>query len=169
MLIRPFVSSDLDTMQAITVEGFDGIAIDQLLEQRFGILHNHDWKYRKAMQVAEDCRLHPQGVFVAELHGSVVGYISTRIEPEIGKGRIPNLAVDKRVQGQGIGRKLIEHALAYFRREGLSFAMIETMAINPVGQHLYPACGFSELGRQIHYGMRLVPEGASSQADQDPV
>jgi len=43
------------------------------------------------------------------------------------------------------------------------------MAINPVGQHLYPACGFSELGRQIHYGMRLVPEGASSQADQDPV
>ncbi|MFN9913611.1 MAG: GNAT family N-acetyltransferase, partial [Pirellulaceae bacterium] len=120
-------------MQAITLEGFDGIAIDQLLEQRFGILHAHDWKYRKALQVAEDCRLHPQGVFVAELRGSVVGYISTRIDREIGKGRIPNLAVDKRAQGQGIGRKLIEHALAYFRREGLSFAMIETMAINPVG------------------------------------
>jgi hypothetical protein len=37
----------------------------------------------------------------------------------------------------------------------MAFAAIETMINNPVGQHLYPACGFVEVGRQIHYAMKL--------------
>ena len=47
------------------------------------------------------------------------------------------------------------HALEYFRREGLAYAMIETMAQNEVGQHLYPACGFVEVARQVHFAMKL--------------
>jgi ribosomal protein S18 acetylase RimI-like enzyme len=34
-------------------------------------------------------------------------------------------------------------------------AMIETMTHNPIGQHLYPSCGFEEIGRQIHYALKL--------------
>jgi len=45
--------------------------------------------------------------------------------------------------------------LDYFRREGLAYAMIETMAQNEAGQHLYPACGFVEVARQIHFARRL--------------
>ena len=63
--------------------------------------------------------------------------------------------MDKLARSRGIGRQLIEHALAYFRREGMTFAMIETMVNNPVGQHLYPSCGFVEAGRQIHYARKL--------------
>jgi ribosomal protein S18 acetylase RimI-like enzyme len=37
----------------------------------------------------------------------------------------------------------------------MAFVMIETMVNNPVGQHLYPSCGFVEAGRQIHYAMKL--------------
>jgi hypothetical protein len=33
--------------------------------------------------------------------------------------------------------------------------MIETMAGNEVGQHLYPSCGFTEVARQIHFAMKL--------------
>jgi ribosomal protein S18 acetylase RimI-like enzyme len=33
--------------------------------------------------------------------------------------------------------------------------MIETMGSNPVGQSLYPSCGFKEVARQIHYAQRL--------------
>jgi ribosomal protein S18 acetylase RimI-like enzyme len=58
-------------------------------------------------------------------------------------------------RGQGLGRRLIEHALDYFRREGLAYAMIETMAQNEAGQHLYPACGFVEVARQVHFVKRL--------------
>ena len=57
--------------------------------------------------------------------------------------------------GQGIGRALIEHAVEYFQREGMAYAMIETMAQNEIGQHLYPSCGFVEVARQVHFARKL--------------
>ncbi|MEI6036441.1 MAG: GNAT family N-acetyltransferase [Planctomycetota bacterium] len=155
MNIRLYHSSDLDELKRMTVEGFEGIAIDQNVERELGIMGERDWRWRKARHVDEDIAANPDGVFVAEEEGKVLGYISTRIDGEAGKGRIPNLAVDKIAQGRGVGRQLIEHALDYFRHEGMAFAMIETMVNNPVGQHLYPSCGFVEAGRQIHYAVKL--------------
>jgi len=81
--------------------------------------------------------------------------VSTRVDRQSSQGRIPNLAVTAEFRGQGLGRRLIEHALDYFRREGLAYAMIETMAQNEAGQHLYPACGFVEVARQVHFARRL--------------
>jgi ribosomal protein S18 acetylase RimI-like enzyme len=155
MNIRLYQTVDLDELKRMTVEGFEGIAIDQNVERALGVVGKHDWRWRKARHVDEDIEANPDGVFVAEEDGKVLGYISTRLDREAGKGRIPNLAVDKAAQGRGIGRKLIEHALDYFRREGMAFAVIETMVNNPVGQHLYPSCGFVETGRQIHYAKKL--------------
>lgn len=155
MIIRLYESGDLDELRRMTVEGFEGIAIDQNVEKALGAIGGHDWRWRKARHVDEDVDANPAGVFVAEEDGKVLGYISTRIDRDAGKGRIPNLAVDETARGRGIGRRLIAHALEYFRREGMAFAMIETMANNPVGQHLYPSCGFIETGRQIHYAIKL--------------
>jgi len=155
MIIRLYQTADLPELHRITVEGFEGIAIDQNVENQLGILAAHDWRWRKARQVDEDCEANSTGVFVAEENSRIVGYISTRLDLESGKGRIPNLAVDKRSRGQGVGRKLIEFAVDYLRREGMAFVMIETMANNPVGRHLYPSCGFVEAGQQIHYAMKL--------------
>jgi ribosomal protein S18 acetylase RimI-like enzyme len=85
----------------------------------------------------------------------VVGYISTRIDRASGKGRIPNLVVSAGFRGRGLGRRLIEHALEYFRSTGLEWAAIETMEQNAVGNHLYRSCGFQEVARQIHFARRL--------------
>jgi ribosomal protein S18 acetylase RimI-like enzyme len=155
MIIRLFRATDLPELRRITVEGFDGIAIDQNVEKQLGILGGHDWRWRKAKHVDEDCQANPQGVFVAEESDIILGYISTRIDRESAKGRIPNLAVDEFARGRGVGKALIQHALEYFRSEGMAFAMIETMVNNPVGQHLYPSCGFVETGRQIHYAIKF--------------
>jgi ribosomal protein S18 acetylase RimI-like enzyme len=155
MKIRLYQPGDVDELKRITIEGFEGIAIDQNVERSLGIVGAHDWRWRKARHVDEDIAANPDGVFVAEEAGRVLGYISTRLDRESHKGRIPNLAVDKTARGRGIGRQLIEHALDYFRRERMAFAMIETMVNNPVGQHLYPSCGFVEAGRQIHYATKL--------------
>ncbi len=155
MIIRCYRPADLEELKRITIDGFEGIAIDQNVERQLGILGGHDWRWRKARHVDEDIAANPEGVFVAEHEGKVVGYISTRIDREAAKGRIPNLAVDSRVRNLGIGRKLIEYALEYMRQQGMAFAMIETMVNNPIGQHLYPSCGFVEAGRQIHYAVKL--------------
>jgi len=155
MHIRLYQPSNLEELRRMTIEGFDGTAIDQNVEKSFGILAGHDWRWRKARHVNDDVEANPEGVFVAEENGHVLGYITTRIDREVSKGRIPNLAVDERARGRGLGRRLIEHALEYFRREGMAYVMIETMANNAVGQHLYPSCGFVEAGRQIHYALKL--------------
>ncbi len=155
MTIRLFQQGDLGELRRMTVEGFDGIAIDQNIQRTLGVVGGLDWRERKARHVDDDVAANPAGVFVAEEDGKVLGYISTRIDRELGRGRIPNLAVDSTARGRGIGRQLIGHALAYFQREGMAFAVIETMANNPVGQHLYPSCGFIETGRQIHYAIKL--------------
>lgn len=155
MRIRPCQAGDLEALRRITAEAFDGTAIDQNVEEKFGLLAGRDWRWRKARHVDEDFAANPAGVFVAEDEGKVIGYISTRLDREAGKGRIPNLAVDQAARGRGLGRRLMEHALDYFRREGMAFVMIETMANNAAGQHLYPSCGFVEAGRQIHYALKL--------------
>ena len=46
-------------------------------------------------------------------------------------------------------------ALEHFRSLGLAQARIDTLTCNEVGQHLYPAMGFRELARQVHYVMPL--------------
>ena len=70
-------------------------------------------------------------------------------------GWIHNLAVAEQTRGQGLGRWLIEHALAHFRSAGMKIAKIETLEQNSVGRHLYPSVGFVEVARQIHYAIAL--------------
>ena len=153
--IRTYRPDDLAIIQHLTVEAFAGVTLEQNVEDALGELRGHDWRWRKARHVDEDVAAHAAGIFVAEEAGKVIGYVSTRLDCETGKGRIPNLAVDAHFRGHGLGRQLIEHALEYFRREGMEYAMIETMGDNETGQHLYPSCGFVEVARQVHFARRL--------------
>lgn len=153
--LRTYRPDDLDRIKAITIEGFDGVSIDRNIEELHGRFGEHDWKWRKARHIDQDVARDEHGVFVAEIDGQVVGYITTWLDLEAGVGNIPNLAVAAAHRGSGIGRRLIEHALDHFRASGMSYARIETLAQNEVGQKLYPSCGFEEIARQIHYGMPL--------------
>ena len=152
--IRPYQPNDLTELKRITVEAFEGLALDQRIEEQIGVVHKKDWRWRKARDVEDDVSANPTGVFVALQGNRILGYISTRLDREAGKGRIPNLAVVADARGSGLGRQLIEHALNYFRQEGMAFAVIETMSYNEVGNHLYPSCGFVEVGRQVHFARK---------------
>ena len=153
--IRTFRSNDLETLKRLTVESFDGVTLEQNVEAALGILNGRDWRWRKARHIEDDAASNPAGIFVAESDGRIIGYITALIDRDAGKGRIPNLAVASEARGEGLGRRLIDRALDYFRREGMAYAMIETMAQNEIGQHLYPACGFVEVARQVHFARKL--------------
>ena len=64
MLIRPFRADDLPTLQRITVAAFDGVSIDQGMERLFGVIHDHDWLWRKARHLDDDVTRDPNGIFV---------------------------------------------------------------------------------------------------------
>jgi len=154
--IRLFQSVELSRLQEITAETFGPVSIDKNMERLLGPFGSGDWKTRKIAAIAEDCRIQPDGVFVAEdVDGAVVGYVTTRLNITSGIGWIPNLAVDPAHQGKGLGRALLEKAIEYFRENGMSVAKIETLEQNPIGQTLYPSLGFQEVARQIHFAMRL--------------
>jgi ribosomal protein S18 acetylase RimI-like enzyme len=154
--LRLFRPDDLPRLQEITALTFGPVSIDRNMEQQLGEFGPSDWKARKLAAIALDCELQPDGVFVAvDESDQPAGFVTTRLQPASGIGWIPNLAVDPGAQGQGVGRALLERALAFFRERGMEVAKIETLEQNPIGQHLYPSLGFEEVARQVHYARRL--------------
>ncbi|WP_395094227.1 GNAT family N-acetyltransferase [Armatimonas sp.] len=154
--IRLFCPEDLPRLQEITALTFGPVSIDRNMEQLLGEFGPSDWQARKLAAIALDCELQPEGVFVAvDTEDRPVGYVTTRLQPASGIGWIPNLAVDPVCQGQGLGRALLERALAFFRESGMEVAKIETLEQNPIGQSLYPSLGFQEVARQVHYARKL--------------
>jgi ribosomal protein S18 acetylase RimI-like enzyme len=154
-MIRGFRESDRETLKRITLEVFAESAIDYHLEKEHGLINGRDWKWRKARHIDDDIRANAAGVFVWEESGEILGYVTVTLDGEAGIGRIPNIAVSAAAQGKGIGRKLLEHALEYMKREGMSFAKIETLVGNETGEYLYPSVGFEEIARQIHFFKKL--------------
>lgn len=159
--IRPFCSADLPLLRRMTAEAFDGVSIDQGIEQEFGPIHGHDWRWRKMRHVDDDAQRDADGILIAEsADGKVIGFITTWCDPDAGFGHIPNLVVAAGHRGQGIGRQLIEAALARFRERGLTHARIETLQQNEVGYGLYTSVGFREVARQVHFAMDLASRPA---------
>jgi ribosomal protein S18 acetylase RimI-like enzyme len=151
MRIRPYRSDDLPAIKSITVDAFDGVSIDQGIDVCFGAINGRDWRWRKARHIDEDVRRNADGVFVAEQDDRVVGSICTWQDRDAGIGHIPNISIDAEYRGQGLGRRLLEHAFDHFRQCGLTHAKIETLVQNEIGNHLYRELGFREVARQIHF------------------
>jgi ribosomal protein S18 acetylase RimI-like enzyme len=154
--IRLYRPDDLARVCAITIEGFDGVSIDRNIEAGFGPVGGRGWGERKAREVAHDCELQQDGIFVAEVGGEVIGYVTCRLDEFARIGRIPNLAVTAGHRGRGVATALIRHALDWMRGRGMALAKIETLEQNERGQSLYPKLGFVEVARQIHYVMPLT-------------
>lgn len=158
--IRPYRESDLPTLRTMTAEAFQGVSIDHNVDQLLGPTGAADWRLRKAKHVDDDLAAPGGEIAVAEddQTGAIAGYVSMRLDRQTKVGYIPNLVVASTGRNQGLGRRLLEHALQRFRTEGLAIARIETLDQNAIGSHLYPALGFQEVARQIHFAMVLRPD-----------
>jgi ribosomal protein S18 acetylase RimI-like enzyme len=154
--IRPATEQDVESIRTLTAEHFEGVSIDRNIEATFGELNHQSWhahKWTDMCAVWE--RQGMGGTFVAEQDCQVVGYVQNAVHEHSAKGQILNIVVHRDLQARGLGRALIEHAMDWFRQIGLKHAQIETLEQNPVGQHLYPTCGFKEVARQIYYVTEL--------------
>ena len=153
--MRPARLEDLADMQRITKAEFPAVSsIDARIEKMVGGAPWHIIKNDRVRRELEAC---PEACAVAESEGVVIGYVTNVIEPLAQRGTIANLAVTSACQGRGVGRALLEWALARFRSLGLHQAKIETLETNEAGLHLYPRMGFREVIRQVHFVMPLSP------------
>jgi ribosomal protein S18 acetylase RimI-like enzyme len=158
IVIRPFRETDRPILLDLTVAGFEGVSIDHNIDERIGPIAGRGWRWRKARDLDRDLDLLGAELAVAEDEqtGRVTGYVTMQCDPETKIGWIHNLVVGSQARGQGLGRRLLEHALAHFRTTGMTIAKIETLEQNAVGRHLYPSVGFIEVARQIHYALPLT-------------
>ena len=159
IIIRTAACSDLKNIVDLTEKEFRSASIDAKIEDMIG---GTPWIETKAAVLKSEIEKNPDGCFVAVSDGEVVGYITTAIVSIASRGVIANVAVSSKLQGMGLGRKLIGRAIEHFRKLGLHQAKIETLATNQAGQHLYPSLGFREVERQIHYIMPLAERKGES-------
>jgi len=83
--------------------------------------------------------LEPAGCFVAETDGAAVGSTTTCIFGKV--AWIAMVLVDSDCRGRGIGKALMEHALAYLDESGVASIRLDA---TPLGQPLYEKLGFNE-------------------------
>jgi GNAT superfamily N-acetyltransferase len=92
------------------------------------------WRER----IAYPWRTDPDGAFVAELDGSVVGAAEAMVRERL--WCLSMLAVRPGIQSGGAGRMLLEHAVAYGRPRDPGLIVSSN---DPRALRLYSACGFS--------------------------
>ena len=78
-----------------------------------------------------------------------VGFIHVRTVA--GEGEILNVAVAPEMQGQGLGRMLVKHALEHFAQSGGTSLCLEVRASNVPAIALYKSSGFSQVGIRRGY------------------
>lgn len=150
-MIRTWNDKERDRIREIALAAFPGLSIEERIEHTL-LLPADTWQELRCKSI-DDFLDQAAQVFVFEEEGQILGYIILLISGQV--GRVANLAVDPAFHKRGIGRALLEHALVYFRAQGLKLVRIETNDENQVSQHLYPLLGFKEAARQIHYAMKL--------------
>jgi ribosomal protein S18 acetylase RimI-like enzyme len=88
----------------------------------------------------------PADHLVAELDGRLGGYIGLGHPTPLVSNRhvssITGLAVDPQLQGHGIGRVLVEAAVAEARRRGAPKLALRVLCHNAAARRLYRTCGF---------------------------
>jgi len=127
--IRPFEARDAEAVVALSLRAWAPAfaSLERVLgPEIFGRQHP-DWREDQRRAVEEVLAAKKGRVWVAEVGGSVVGFVAVELDhPERGMGETSLLAVDPDHQGGGIGTALTEFALARLEEAGMTVAMVET-------------------------------------------
>jgi ribosomal protein S18 acetylase RimI-like enzyme len=94
----------------------------------------------------------PPDTVVVEVDGTVAGYVKLRHATELKASRhvlhVAGLAVNPAHQGQGLGRRLMEAAIAEARSRGARRLTLRVLGPNKRAQKLYESLGFEIEGVQ---------------------
>ncbi len=124
--VRSMRSSDLSRVTEIDNAAFEAI-----------------WRYTH--ENLESAITHAHLATVIEIEGRVVAYLMASATA-IG-AHIARLAVAPDWQGQGLGKRLVHHALTYLSEHGYASPTVNTQADNHAALHLYRSLGFRKTGQ----------------------
>lgn len=101
--------------------------------------------------------IHQSDCYVMERGGQIVGvYLLQAIQPDAIE--LVNIAVDENMQGQGLGKKLVNHAIRTSKNNGYRMLTVCT-GNSSLGQlALYQKCGFRMVGIETDYFVKHYSE-----------
>ncbi len=134
--VRGFQPSDLDALQRIASEAYRDTRFwyDERFTREQAASLYREW-------IAKSCRGGDESVLVVEDDGHVKGFVTCSFENE-SIGRIGLLGVAAEARGAGVGRALVDAALAQCHANGRREVRVVTQVRNIAAQRLYQACGF---------------------------
>ena len=139
--------------------GEDGSVFRMLNEEwisRYFVLEKKD---RETLGDPENTILRKGGrIFIAYAQGQAVGCVAL-IPMGDAVYELSKMAVSPAFQGRGIGRRLLEHAIAQARQLGASSLFLGSNSVLKNAVHLYEAVGFR------HVPPNQLPEMHYSRAD----
>jgi mycothiol synthase len=93
----------------------------------------------------------PEGFFLAERGGELIGFHWTKVHAEEGLGEVYVLGVRPGAQGGGLGRALTTIGLSHLRARGLPTAMLYVDADNKAALAVYERLGFTTYETDLMY------------------
>lgn len=135
--IRTFRADDLPGVLAVNARAFAGHPEQRAMDQA-------DFDRRAASDWFD-----PQGLFVAEHGGQIVGFHWTKVDE--GMGEVYLLAVDPGRHGEQLGAALLSRGLDHLSAIGVDGVELYVEEDNARALDLYTAAGFTEVGRDVLY------------------
>ncbi|OOZ41415.1 ribosomal-protein-alanine N-acetyltransferase [Solemya pervernicosa gill symbiont] len=137
-------------MSAVVDNPAMGMRLMQLddIEAVFAIeirAHSHPW----TEGILRDCLRVGYGCWVYEEAGEILGFAIFSFAA--GEAHLLNLCVKPEHQGEGLGRKIINHMLTVVRRLDVDTILLEVRESNAAAIHLYDSLGFNEIGQRRNY------------------
>ena len=84
-----------------------------------------------------------------DLNGVLLGYFI--VMPVVDEAHLLNVAVSAEMQGEGLGRFLLNQAVACARGLGMESVLLEVRPSNTRALEIYRRYGFAEIGRRKNY------------------
>jgi ribosomal-protein-alanine N-acetyltransferase len=120
MIFRPMLMADLDKVVAIEKVSMPSPWSKELFE--------------------EELKRSQANYFVIEEDGTLAGYVGYWEAPE--EAHIITVAVAPTFRKRGLGKRMMDHFLAYAAQKGARLATLEVREGNEAGRRLYEKCGF---------------------------
>jgi dTDP-4-amino-4,6-dideoxy-D-galactose acyltransferase len=137
VVIRPAVEADVDVLRSIARESYRTTRFyfdPHFPRAKCGLFYEH-W-------IAESCRGFADEVFVADIEGTPVGYITCHLPTGEEPARIGLVNVASQARRRGIGQALFRHALDWFAQQQVQQVTGVTQARNVAIQALKHHSGF---------------------------
>jgi ribosomal protein S18 acetylase RimI-like enzyme len=146
--IRTLRREDVATLSELAAEAFtlSRFSADPFFSAEQVREFHHTWARNLCSGLA-------QGVLVADMNGSIAGFVSCAVSGA--EGRIPLIGVDSRFRGQRVGQALVTAALHWFHDAGCRVVHVKTQAHNYRALALYHRAGFVVTRSELTFSVTL--------------